>query len=117
MIGSYSRNAGEYIVFLELPSVPVLKSEQTRLNSSSSNIGTSALHLQHQSILIPVRPYHGVKGQHFGAVQAATREGMRSSRNGSELLHRDLRPALARARQLFDPAVDDRADPLQELDA
>jgi hypothetical protein len=57
VIRSYSRSAGPYIRSFELPSVPSWKSAETRPHSSSSSIGTSASHLQHQSTFIGVHHY------------------------------------------------------------
>src|SRR5213082_1682115 len=53
----YSCSATAYICSFGLPCGPLWKSEETRLHSSSSSIGTSALHLQHQSIFIGVHHY------------------------------------------------------------
>jgi hypothetical protein len=49
---SYSFRTGPNIRSVVLPSEPVFKSADTRLNSSSSSIGTSVLHRQHHSIFM-----------------------------------------------------------------
>jgi hypothetical protein len=47
---SYSSSIGPNIRSLSSSSVPVYNNDDTRLNSSSLSIATSALHRQHQSI-------------------------------------------------------------------